>query len=85
MSIPLPDRTAVRPSRAPVHIDDPPFLGLLLALERYLRRRQSRQDLARLDDRLLRDVGMTRDEASGPWPDRPDQSRPERCRRVGYY
>ncbi len=36
---------------------------LRIALPQLLRRRQGRQELAELDDRLLRDVGISREQA----------------------
>ncbi len=40
------------------------LLALHAALKRYLLRRRTRQILATLDDRQLKDIGLTRDKAS---------------------
>ena len=52
-----------RPARSGAGIGLHKLISLVAAIDCWLARRQGRKDLSELDDRMLRDVGITREQA----------------------
>jgi uncharacterized protein YjiS (DUF1127 family) len=63
LSLPPQTYGAWRPARAPLH----PLAAAWRIIARWIERARQRNALARLDDAMLRDIGITRSEAAREW------------------
>ena len=61
--LPSQSRSAWRPARMPLH----PLAAARRTIARWIERARQRDALSRLDDAMLRDIGITRAEAVREW------------------